>query len=100
MNKTELTNSVAAVCGLNVKNAALAVNAVLAVISTNMQQCIDVVIPGFGSFKVKDRPARTGRNPRTGTAIKIAARKVVVFKPGSSLKIAGKAVSKGVKSRK
>ena len=100
MNKTELMNSVAATSGLSMKNASLAVNALFAVISTNMQQGNDVVIPGFGSFKVKDRPARTGHNPRTGAAMKIAARKVVVFKPGSALKIAGKASSKNTKSKK
>lgn len=100
MNKTELMNSVTAASGLSMKNASLAVNALLAVISTNMQQGNDVVIPGFGSFRVKDRPARTGRNPRTGAQIKIAAKKVVKFTPGAGLEIVGKPASKSAKSKK
>lgn len=100
MNKTELMNSVTAASGLSMKNASLAVNALLAVISTNMQQGNDVVIPGFGSFRVKDRPARMGRNPRTGAQIKIAAKKVVRFTPGAGLEIVGKPASKSAKSKK
>lgn len=100
MNKTELMNSVAAASGLSMKNASLAVNALLAVISTNMQQGNDVAIPGFGSFKVKDRPARMGRNPRTGAQIKIAAKKVVKFTPGAGLEIVGKPAPKSAKSKK
>ncbi len=100
MNKTELMNSVTAASGLSMKNVSLAVNALLAVISTNMQQGNDVVIPGFGSFRVKDRPARMGRNPRTGAQIKIAAKKVVRFTPGAGLEIVGKPVPKNAKSKK
>lgn len=97
MNKTELTNNVAATSGLSQKDAALVVNAVLHVITTTMQQGDEVVIPGFGSFKVKDRPARTGRNPRTGESIKIAAKKVVKFTPGTGLEIVGKPARKAKK---
>lgn len=100
MNKTELMNSVAAMSGLSLKDASLAVNALLSVISTNMQQGNDVVIPGFGSFRVKDRPARLGRNPRTGAQIKIAAKKVVRFTPGAGLEIVGKPASKSAKPKK
>jgi DNA-binding protein HU-beta len=46
----------------------------------------EVAIPGFGKFKVQARPARTGRNPRTGEAVKIAASKKVVFQPAKALK--------------
>ncbi len=100
MNKKKLMNSVTATSGLSMKNASLAVNALFAVISTNMQQGNDVVIPGFGSFRVKDRPARMGRNPRTGAQIKIAAKKVVKFTPGAGLEIVGKPVPKSAKSKK
>lgn len=55
------------------------------VIASTLQKGDSVVIPGFGSFSVKDRPARTGRNPRTGEQIKIAAKKVVKFRSGKNL---------------
>ena len=97
MNKKELTNSVAAMSGLSLKDASLAVNALLSVISTNMQQGGRVSLPGFGSFSVKDRPARMGRNPRTGAQIKIAAKKVVKFTPGAGLEIVGKPARKAKK---
>lgn len=97
MNKKEFTQSVAAASGLSQKDAAVAVNAVLDVITTTMQQCERIAFPGFGSFAVKDRPARMGRNPRTGAQIKIAAKKVVKFTPGSGLEIVGKPARKARK---
>ena len=92
MNKKEFTQSVAAASSLSQKDAALAINAVLHVVTTAMQQGDRITLPGFGSFTAKDRPARMGRNPRTGAAIKIAAKKIVKFTPGAGLEIAGKPV--------
>lgn len=97
MNKKEFTQSVAAASGLSTKDSALAVNAVLDVIATAMQQGGRIALPGFGSFAVKERPARTGRNPRTGEKLKIAAKKVVKFTPGAGLEIVGKPARKAKK---
>lgn len=96
MNKKELMNSVAATSGLSVKDASLAVNATLHVLTANLQQGNGISLPGFGSFAVKDRAARVCRNPKTGVKIKVAAKKVVRFKPGKSLEIT-KAASKSHK---
>ena len=97
MNKKEFTQSVAAASGLSPKDAALAVNAALDVIASAMQQGERITLPGFGSFAVKDRPARMGRNPRTGAQIRIAAKKVVKFTPGAGLEIVGKPTRKAKK---
>lgn len=97
MNKKEFTQSVAAASGLSMKESALAVNAVLDVIASTMQQGGRISMPGFGSFALKERPARTGRNPRTGESIKIAAKKVVKFTPGTGLEIVGKPARKAKK---
>lgn len=96
MNKKELMGSVAATSGLSVKDASLAVNAILHVLTANLQQGNGITLPGFGSFVVKDRAARMGRNPRTGASIKIAAKKIVKFNPGKGLEIT-KAASKAHK---
>lgn len=85
MTKTELVKAVAAGSGLSVKDAAKAVGATIEAIAKSMQAGEPVVIPGFGSFTVRERAARSGRNPRTGAVIKIAARKRVHFNPGKGL---------------
>lgn len=85
MTKTELVKAVAAGSGLSVKDAAKAVGATIEAIAKSMQAGEPVVIPGFGSFTVRERAARSGRNPRTGAVIKIAARKRVHFSPGKGL---------------
>ena len=100
MNKTELIGKVAAASGQTLKESTLAVNAVLHVLTATLQQGDKVMIPGFGSFSVKERPARMGRNPRTGAQIKIAAKKVVKFNPGAGLDIASKPSVKTAKPRK
>lgn len=89
MNKTELVKAVAAGSGLSVKDASKAVGATIEAITKNMQAGEPVVIPGFGSFTVRERAARSGRNPRTGEAITIAARKRVHFNPGKGLDLTG-----------
>ena len=72
------------------KEANDAVNLFLAEISKDLKAGKDVVLTGFGTFKVAKRKARTGRNPQTGASIKIAAKKVPRFKAGKSLKDAVK----------
>lgn len=86
MNKAELSNAIVAKTGLTKKDAEKAINAVVEVISDSLKAGEKVQIVGFGSFEVKERPARTARNPRTGEEIKIEASKAPVFKPGKALK--------------
>lgn len=85
MNKTELVAKVAAVVGTQ-KLAKEAVDCVLDTIAEALAKDDTVQIAGFGSFKVSERQARTGRNPQSGATIQIAARKVPKFVPGKALK--------------
>ncbi len=86
MNKTELTDAVAEAAGLTKADAAKALDAVLSSISGTLASGEQVSLIGFGTFLVRDRAARTGRNPQTGAEIQIAAAKVPAFKPGKALK--------------
>ena len=87
MNKLQLTDALAQkVEGMTKKEAAEAVNAVLDVIAEALAAGDDVKITGFGSFEVKARAARTGRNPKTGETVEIPASKYVAFSAGSLLK--------------
>ncbi len=86
MNKTELTDVVAEATDLTKADAARAVDAVLGTITNSLAGGNQVAIVGFGTFLVRDRAARTGRNPQTGAEIQIAAAKVPAFKPGKALK--------------
>lgn len=85
MNKGELINTVAA-AGLTKKDAGIAVDAVFNAIGEALAKGEAVQLIGFGSFGVKERAAREGRNPRTGETVKIAAAKVPTFKAGKALK--------------
>lgn len=87
MNKTELIDVVALKSGLSKTNAAKAVNAMLETISEKIQGGESVQLLGFGSFTVRERKARTGRNPFTGAKMNIAARKAVKFTAGRTLKL-------------
>ena len=89
MNKAELINEVAKVT-CSKKEAGLAIDATLAAIQKALKKGGTVQLIGFGTFGVTKRKARTGRNPQTGAAIKIAAKKVPVFKAGKGLKDAVK----------
>lgn len=89
MNKTDLINEVAAVVGTQ-KLAKEAVDCVLNAITDALSKKDTVQISGFGSFKVSERKARTGRNPQTGEAIAIAASRVPRFVAGKALKEAVK----------
>jgi len=86
MNKAELVSAAAEKAGLSKKDAEAALNAALEAITEALAQDDKVQLVGFGSFETKLRAARTGRNPRTGEAIKIPASKLPVFKPGKALK--------------
>ena len=85
MNKGDLVNEVAKVVGTK-KEAQAAVDCVLDSITKTLTKKGQVVIAGFGTFKVAKRKARTGRNPQTGAEIKIAARNVPKFTAGKALK--------------
>lgn len=86
MTKTELVDKVAAKTGFTKKDSAKAVDAVFGAVSEALTAGEKVSLVGFGSFEVRQRAARSGRDPRTGATIRISARKVPVFKAGKSLK--------------
>ncbi len=93
MNKQELMSAITSdkKAGIESKAAAeRAVNAVISGISTGLKKDGVVQLIGFGTFKVKARPARKGRNPSTGEPIKIKASKTVSFKCGAELKATAK----------
>jgi len=89
MNKAELIDEVAKVT-CSKKEAGSAVDATIAAIQKALKKGDAVTLVGFGTFGVSKRKARKGRNPQTGEAIKIAAKKVPVFKAGKGLKDAVK----------
>ena len=86
MNKTELIAAVAESAGLTKKDTERVVNACLDAITVALQHGDKVQISGFGTFEVKDREARIGRNPHTKEAIEIPATKVPGFKASKTLK--------------
>jgi DNA-binding protein HU-beta len=86
VNKSELIESVAASTDLPKAAAGRAVDAVVEAITTALQGGDQVALVGFGTFSVKDRAARTGRNPQTGEPIQIKAAKIPSFKAGKALK--------------
>lgn len=85
MNKGELVDSIASKSGLTKADAGRALEAVLDTVTDSLKSGDKVTIPGFGTFSTSHRAARTGRNPQTGKEIKIAAKTVAKFKPGSKL---------------
>lgn len=86
MNKTELIDTIAQEAGLSKAHASRALNAMIDVTTKAMASGDSVQLTGFGSFSVKQRAARTGRNPQTGAAMQIKASKVASFKAGKALK--------------
>lgn len=86
MNKTELIAAVAERTGLTKKDAEKAVNATVEVVTAQLVQGEKVQLAGFGSFEVKTREARVGRNPRTNEAIEIPASKTPAFKASKNLR--------------
>jgi DNA-binding protein HU-beta len=86
MNKTELIAAAAAAANVSKKDAAAVIDAALAAVSASLAKEEKVQLIGFGTFETRKRPAREGKNPRTGEVIKIAACKVPAFKAGAALK--------------
>lgn len=88
MNKTELIEAMAARTDSSKADATRAVTALTEIIAEALQKGDSLSLTGFGTFEVRSRGARTGRNPKTGEELKIAASRVPAFKPGASLKAA------------
>ena len=86
MNKADFVNAVADAAGSSKADAAKTVEASIEVIKKALKKGDTVAIVGFGTFAVRKRSARTGRNPQTGATIKIKASKVPAFKAGKALK--------------
>lgn len=86
MNKSELIDAIAENSGLSKADSGRALDAFIDSISSALKNNDQVTIVGFGTFLVRQRSARTGRNPQTGAEIQIAAANVPAFKPGKALK--------------
>lgn len=86
MNKTELVAALADKASLTKADADKTINGFVATIEETLAKGEKIQLVGFGTFEVKERAARTGRNPQTGKEIKIAASKVPAFKAGKALK--------------
>lgn len=86
MNKTDLINQIAQHAELTKAQAESALNATITAISDTLEAGESVTLVGFGTFSVKERAARNGRNPKTGETIHIEASKVPGFKAGKALK--------------
>ncbi|MDZ4347977.1 MAG: HU family DNA-binding protein [Xanthomonadaceae bacterium] len=86
MNKSELIDAVAAASDLSKADSGRAIDAFVEVVKKALKKNDTVTMVGFGTFQVRKRAARTGRNPRTGDTIKIKASKVPGFKAGKGLK--------------
>ncbi|CAI0935980.1 NS1 [Serratia entomophila] len=86
MNKSQLIDKIAAGADISKAAAGRALDAVIASVTDSLKAGDDVALVGFSSFTVRERSARTGRNPQTGKEIKIAAAKVPAFRAGKALK--------------
>lgn len=86
MNKSELIDQIAETAEISKAAAARAIDAMVVAVKTSLKDGDTVSLIGFGTFYVGDRAARTGRNPRTGKALKIKAAKVPKFRAGKGLK--------------
>ena len=86
MNKSDLVDAIAAATNEGKSKVAALLEAVLDHISAALQKGEKVTLPGFGTFETRKRQARSGRNPRTGAPVKIAATTAPVFKAGATLK--------------
>lgn len=86
MNKSELIEAIAEFADLPKASAGRALDAVIDSVSGALSRDEQVTLVGFGTFSVKERAARDGRNPRTGEPLKIKAAKIPSFKPGKALK--------------
>ncbi len=86
MNKTELIAAMTEASGLTKKDCDAALGAFVGALETALKSGDKVQLVGFGTFEVKERAARTGKNPATGETIEIAASKAPAFKPGKAFK--------------
>ncbi|SFP19612.1 HU family DNA-binding protein [Salibacterium halotolerans] len=86
MNKTDLINAVSEQADISKKDASKAVDAVFDSITETLKKGDKIQLVGFGSFEVRERAARKGRNPQTGDEIEIPATKNPAFRPGKQLK--------------
>jgi DNA-binding protein HU-beta len=86
VNKSDLIDHIAEAADISKASAARALDAALDAITGSLRQAEPVALVGFGTFSVRERAARTGRNPQTGAEIAIAEARIPVFKPGKSLK--------------
>ncbi|MAY37473.1 MULTISPECIES: HU family DNA-binding protein [Spongiibacter] len=86
MNKSELIDAIAESADLSKASAGRALDAAVEAITNALKSNDSVSLVGFGTFSVKERAARTGRNPQTGAPIEIAAAKIPSFKAGKALK--------------
>ena len=85
LTKAELAEDVAAVTGLLKRDAAAIFDAMLETMAESLRAGSSIELRGFGSFRFRDRPARVGRNPKTGAEVKVPAKRVCYFKPGRVL---------------
>lgn len=86
MNKSELIDTIAESADISKSSAGRALDAVIDAVSVSLKKGDPVSLVGFGTFSVKHRPARTGRNPQTGAEIQISAANIPNFKAGKALK--------------
>ncbi|MDF2179430.1 HU family DNA-binding protein [Aliiglaciecola sp. CAU 1673] len=86
MNKTDLINQMAERADISKATAGRVIDAMTGAVTEALSKGEEVTILGFGTFKISERAARTGRNPQTGAVIQIAASKVPSFKAGKALK--------------
>ena len=86
MNKNELVRAIPNKAGITLKDAAGALDSVVAAVTEGLKKGEKIQISGFGTFELKAKPAREGINPKTGAKIKIAASKIPTFKFGKAYK--------------
>lgn len=86
MNKSELIDAIAKEANLPKSSSGQVLDAFFKTVIGNLKKGNVITLVGFGTFSLRDRKARTGRNPATGEAIKIKAAKIPAFKPGKALK--------------
>ncbi len=86
MNKTELINAIAEKNDLKKRDIELTINTMIEVVQSTLKGGDKVTLTGFGTFEVRDRAARVGRNPKTGEEIQIQASKAPAFKAGKAFK--------------
>ncbi|WNO61454.1 nucleoid-associated protein HU-beta [Rheinheimera sp. MMS21-TC3] len=86
MNKSQLIDKIAAGADISKASAGRALDSFIDAVTEALKEGDSVALVGFGTYSVRDRAARTGRNPQTGATIEIAAAKIPAFKPGKALK--------------